>query len=277
MLGKLIKYEMRACARYFIPIFIAILLVFAGNGFTLKNFGNSDGDLFSVIMMVLLIAIISIFIFLSLYVTVKRFASSVFGDEGYLTNTLPVNTTQIIFSKAITIVIYSFISGLVFLVATMLLILPNMTSVAMFNIREGILNIFKLFNQSNFNIPLFTAEIIVGSILSSFLSVFSIYLSVAVAHMKQCINHKYIYGFITYFVFTLATNTLVSRISDLVINKDMLSTSIVVGRNDVVEALNIASTYFNRLFTVSIVLTLILTIIAAIITNYILNRHLNVE
>ena len=83
MLGKLIKYEFKACARYFVPLYVAIVSIFLINGFTISN---GDGNIFTGIMIALLIAIIAIFIFVNLYVTIKRFSISIFGDEGYLSD-----------------------------------------------------------------------------------------------------------------------------------------------------------------------------------------------
>lgn len=86
MLGKLIKHEFKACGRYFLPVYIALLIVFFLNGFTLPR---SSESAVSGILVILLVSVTLLFIFINLYVTIKRFASSIYGEEGYLTNTLP--------------------------------------------------------------------------------------------------------------------------------------------------------------------------------------------
>lgn len=277
MLGKLIKYEFKACSRYFLPIYIAILAIFTLNGFTLQNFGNEDNNIFSVIMFVLLISIISIFIFLSLYVTVKRFANSIFGSEGYLTNTLPVKPTEIVFSKAFTMLLYSIISVVVFIIASFLLILPNLSTFSMLRIENVFKEAVSTLAQSDFNITIFTIQMVVSGILSSLFSIFSLYLAVSVAHMKQCINHKYIYGFVTYFAFTIVTNGVFNLIFKIFTSKSDYVMSIGTYNLNGLQILNQSYHFINNILFISDILTIIVFLITALVVNYLIAEHLNVE
>lgn len=58
MLGKLIKHEFKACSRYFLPIYVALLLVFLLNGFTVPKTSDS---VISLIMIILLTSVTLLF------------------------------------------------------------------------------------------------------------------------------------------------------------------------------------------------------------------------
>lgn len=111
MLGKLIKYEFKSTMRIFLPLYGVII------GFTLIRklldildieFFFSDGILLTtyVLMTVGIIA-------LTFIVGILRFYKNILGSEGYLMNTLPVKSWQLVFSKLFTSVCWFFGSMLV--------------------------------------------------------------------------------------------------------------------------------------------------------------------
>ncbi len=113
MLGKLIKYELKSTMRIFLPLYGVIL------GFTLIRklldilnieFFFSDGILVTTYAL-LTVGIIA----LTFIVGIQRFYKNILGTEGYLMNTLPVKSWQLVFSKLLTAVIWFFGSMLVLL------------------------------------------------------------------------------------------------------------------------------------------------------------------
>ena len=111
MLGKLMKYEFRATAIYFLPIYAVLVLVsgmryvvslisqkFASTFTTFSEFGLS-----AVYLLLAFGLAITTFI-----VIIIRFYKNLLGTEGYLMFTLPVSIEQNILAKLIPSVIWFF-------------------------------------------------------------------------------------------------------------------------------------------------------------------------
>ncbi|MEG0249316.1 MAG: hypothetical protein RR561_01850 [Peptostreptococcus sp.] len=271
MLGKLIKYEFKACARYFLPLYAALLAIFLINGFTITS---GSQNIFTGIMITLLIAIIAIFIFVNLYVTIKRFSTSIFGDEGYLSNTLPVSPLTLMSSKAITMLLYTFISIIVFIVAALLFAAPSASKINIFNLQEVCSGMFTEANKLNISIPLLVFEGFIGMVISTISSTLVLYLSVAVAHLRQCINHKYIYGFLTYFAFNILSSVLSNQLF-----KNM-SRDFETGHNAATQGgqyLVEMTSFMQNVMLKGSLLSLVYIAIAGGLVIYIMSKKLNLE
>lgn len=101
MLGKLFKYEWRSISKLLLPIHGFVLLFALLSRFYFTISGGTDallntdstiiGTLTMLLIFALVIVISSIAIFTYIY-SGYHFHKNVFTDQGYLTNTLPVNT-----------------------------------------------------------------------------------------------------------------------------------------------------------------------------------------
>ena len=100
MLGKLLKYELKATSRVFVPLYIAILVVSIVNGLSLNlEIFNIQG-LATIILMCLFISLFVI----TIVVTIQRFNKNLLKDEGYLMFTLPVSSKYLVLSKYLTFI-----------------------------------------------------------------------------------------------------------------------------------------------------------------------------
>ena len=111
MLGKLMKYEFRATAIYFLPIYVVLVLV-SGLRYVVslisQKFSNGfsafSGFSHSAIYLLLALGLaITTFI-----VIIIRFYKNLLGTEGYLMFTLPVSVEQNILAKLIPSVVWFF-------------------------------------------------------------------------------------------------------------------------------------------------------------------------
>ena len=95
MLGKLLKYEFRATARLFLPIYAAIAIL-AGLMLLLRALpDDATGVSFLTFMVGLLYVVAAFGLFVTtVVVLVSRFYKNLLGAEGYLMFTLPVTTGQ---------------------------------------------------------------------------------------------------------------------------------------------------------------------------------------
>ena len=131
ILGKLIKYDFSDIGKLIFPFYIGLgvtgigirmlLFALANNGmdeylkFTLTLFQST---LYFVYTLVAIGSVVMLH-----YGVIVRFHRSVYGNEGYLTNTLPISTHQIILAKLITCLSWFIITAFIILL-TFLLIIP---------------------------------------------------------------------------------------------------------------------------------------------------------
>ena len=109
MFWKLVKYELQSVHKWYLGIYgIAILLsiplglMLQKIIFAFEHSHEEPNPLF--IAFFALISFATIIVWGAIYIAtivliVRRFAKTVFGREGYLTNTLPVSAHQLILSK----------------------------------------------------------------------------------------------------------------------------------------------------------------------------------
>lgn len=111
MLGKLLKYDLKSTLKfisvfYAITIFLSVLTRFFINSespFIVFLIGKIlSGTVISMFASILINCVMRIWL--------KSFSRGVYGDESYLTHTLPVTKTQIYFSKFLTALIIAALS-----------------------------------------------------------------------------------------------------------------------------------------------------------------------
>lgn len=117
MLGKLLKYEMKATGRIILPFYGGLLgVTILFRVFSVFNRSHRLRELSSIIeglsIMVFVILMISTFV-VSFIIMLNRFYKNLFGDEGYLMHTLPVTPAKNIWAKALCSALWTVISVLV--------------------------------------------------------------------------------------------------------------------------------------------------------------------
>ena len=125
MFWKLVKYELQSVRKWYLGIYGIAILLSIPLGLMLQKltvtFEHSHKEpslLFMAFFTLIVIATIVVWgtIYIATIVLIiKRFATSVFGREGYLSNTLPVSAHQLILSKLLAAFILDTISSLVVL------------------------------------------------------------------------------------------------------------------------------------------------------------------
>lgn len=111
MLGKLMKYEFRATAIYFLPIYVVLVLV-SGLRYVVSLISQKFSNGFSAFSGFSLSAIYLLLAFglaiTTFIVIIIRFYKNLLGTEGYLMFTLPVSVEQNILAKLIPSVVWFF-------------------------------------------------------------------------------------------------------------------------------------------------------------------------
>ena len=216
MLGKLLKYELKATSRVFVPLYIAILVVSIVNGLSLNlEIFNIQG-LATIILMCLFISLFVI----TIVVTIQRFNKNLLKDEGYLMFTLPVSSKYLVLSKYLTSLIWTFLSFIVALLS--FTIIFTIATYGDFNYSYFINEFNLLFsNISNILGTTILSEffkivllIILLIIISYTIFIFNVYLYLSIGQLPIFNRFRNISSFIGF----LVINLLISYVQNIVDN-----------------------------------------------------------
>lgn len=200
MLGKLIKYDMKALARILLPaqlgviaaallggVFLAITIALAGDGPIEGVLAVISTMLTGLYLFLLMLGIVAAAV-ISLVFIAMRFYKSLFSNEGYLTFTLPVTAGQILLSKVITGVIWLVCCTVAVCIAVALVFLVGLIGVPTFY--TGLADLFieelpKLFEAAGsvLSVPLFAIEAALGGVVSMAEGLMQVFLAVVVGGM----------------------------------------------------------------------------------------------
>ena len=116
MLGKLLKYEIKATSRILLPLYLVLFVVAVVNR-VLNPFEileNAQGFniqiLVNVLSVILYFTIAFSVMAATFIIMIQRFYKNFLGDEGYLSFTLPVETWKHVLSKLLTSMMWIILS-----------------------------------------------------------------------------------------------------------------------------------------------------------------------
>ena len=275
MLGKLIKYEFKACGRTFFPIYIGILILSIINGLcsnysifqSVEDGFAQNGALMNVqvILMLVLFALFVALFVLTIILIIQRFKKSLLEDEGYLMFTLPVSSKNLILSKYLVSLIFVILSGLVAMLSFILMgiFIENYQFARIMNmIGLGIINMF----ASDNGIWQAVLVLILGLIMAYTGFVLTIYLSISVGQLPQFNKHRVAAGVIAFFIINMIISYIQNFISRFM-DTGMQYTAI---SNNITFTLTMHDTL---LFMINILIAIALFMG----TDWILNKKLNKE
>ena len=201
MLKKLFKHDFRALSRTLFPLQIGIL----GGGLvaTLLSAlsirlsesswaGANGSNLLKGLLMAVSVTsavLIGVAIMASLIVTLificYHFYRSFLSDEGYLTFTLPVKTSDLLWSKLFSGMLWMLINGVVVMIALLIFSVFGTTTNTLINME--VLNAFRMFftdllpqAAQYISIPLMIVEVVVISILALTAQLLQVYFAIIV-------------------------------------------------------------------------------------------------
>ena len=102
MLGKLIKYDLKALAKILAPLWGVLLVMGIIFGISIRSNLEGIGNTMIVFSLVVIVAVI-----VAIFVVIQRFWKGLLQEEGYLMFTLPVTIRSLILSKVISALIIS--------------------------------------------------------------------------------------------------------------------------------------------------------------------------
>lgn len=268
MLGKLLKYELKATSRVFIPLYIAILVVSIVNGLSLNLEILNIQGLATIVLMCLFISLFVI----TIVVTIQRFNKNLLKDEGYLMFTLPVSSKHLVLSKYLTSLIWTFLSFVVaFLSFTIIFMIPTYKY---FDFSYFINEFNLLFsNMLNLNILGQFIKIILLMIISYTIFIFNVYLALSVGQLPIFNRFRNVSSFIGFLVINLlisyAQNIVSLFVNDASVNIEAI--------DNINYAISSVTSIVSKGLNIAIVINLIIILVLFFATTYILDKKLNLE
>ncbi len=271
MFGKLMKYELKDCMRVFLPLWGAVLVLAAFNGFTLGRHSSVSSPilqfLVNILPMLLFFGLSFGMFIVAFILIIRRFYNGLLGDGGYLAFTLPVTHRQHITSKLLTALIMvagCTIAGI--LASLIVFMLQNSSFQEM--MREFFAAVRSVFAEYPSS-PLFILEIIVMIIVYLCHLILRLYSGMAVGHLFG--NHRGGWSAVAVIVTGWIINLSVTGLIRLSGMLDRFSSEYYV-----IDSLDRFFEVIPGLFGAVIVFFLIWDIILWIVTEWILKKKLNI-
>lgn len=261
MLGKLFKYEMKACARLLLPLYLVLITLSIMDRIILGlNFFKGALAVLPVTITVLFIlANVAIAVIASVII-IFRFYKNMVTDEGYLMFTLPVKPYQLINAKLIAGSLWIFISIIV-IIAALLLDFGTLSRADLFwdGVKQFWIEYKGVFGNKGFILIL---ETIIALIIGIPSGILQVYASIAIGQLFS--GHKILGSVVSYVVL----NTMLQIITTII----MVVAGLTIG-NDIDDY----NALVYLIMPISIVIVLAFTTGFYLITNFIFKKKLNLE
>jgi hypothetical protein len=265
MLRKLLKYETKATARIFLPLY-AVLFSIALINRLISSLSPLEVQAPKIISMIIFITILVGMFVVTFVMMLQRFYKNLLSEEGYLMFTLPTLPWKLIMSKLLVAVMWTVTSGIAAYIS-IFIIFMNLESISFLftALIEFVGELYALFGLSSF---LFIAEILLTILMSLASGILIFYASMAIGHLFN--RHKILASIgafialstITQILFVLLVSILPSIPNDILFGLTNLLNP---------EASMHLAVWF-AILTAGILATCYF-----VITNYILSNRLNLE
>lgn len=276
MLGKLLKYELKAYSRALIPIYIAILVISLFLGISFRNVNILNGLLenTTIVMMFVLFGLMVALVVLNIVTCIQRFKKNLLENEGYLMLTLPVRVSNLVLSKFLIALLFSILS-LILSVLSFTIIMYLGSGISLSDFTTTIINDFdiKQMIEANVFIKDFIYVLItlgLGILFTYSTFILTIYTSLSVGQLPMFNNHRTIVAFISFFVINWASSIIENFILRLT-NADyynLINSFIDYSFTDPV---------ITRMTITSSIFSLIIMGVLFTSTSFILDKKLNLE
>lgn len=211
MLRKLLKQELRATARWMLPLYLLVLVLAVGARFS-TAWLDTEPDLPAVlaglldllgclVVMGFVVGLIAAFA-AALILMVQRFRSNLLGDEGYVMFTLPVSTHQLVWAKLLVSTLWFAGAAIVDILALLLLVMDRAFFADLQALFPHLLQYFNGYYAAHGT--LMAVELLLLCIVGSFALCLVFYASLAIGHSFD--KHKMLLSVVFFLAIQFATN-----------------------------------------------------------------------
>lgn len=194
MLGKVLKYDLKALCRYLIPLYAVLF----GLGIMIRLLGFFDNvSIIAIIcglMIVALVVLSCLSFVLNGIFSVKYYLENLFKDEGYLTHTLPVKKGTLLFSKVLASLVTFSMTALVLIISL----------IVAFYQKGLFVDVVKVLNLSIYGMTVyeFLLFMIVYGVIGYIVTILMVYAAIAIGYSRSSnkLVSSVVWGLIFYFV-----------------------------------------------------------------------------
>lgn len=265
MLSKLLKYEIKATARIFLPLYI-VLLAYSAIHILISALSPNKWEFPKAISLVIYIMILVGIFVVTIVVMIQRFYKNLLTDEGYLMFTLPTKPWKHITSKLAVSMLWMVISGIVAIMSIFIVAYSEI-------VKSGFIQylydfVGKFFEYYGMTSILLILEALLLIVISLAQNVLIIYASIAVGHLSNRYRVLTSLGaFIAINTVSQIILTIVSFIGSRFPIPEFAAKGLMIAADPLVQ--------FAVWFL--IIITGLLSAGYFVLANYILSRHLNLE
>lgn len=275
MLGKLIKHEFKATSRWFLPIYVLALILAPIERITAALFETGIGrqlegpwknvaaTAFVIITLAYALSLVASGV-ASLLLIVNRFYKNLTTNESYLMHTLPVKTSELIWSKAITAIIWTIISVFVICIAIIILVVGTEGWNDVMYLLPQMYTDFMSMYGSHINLGLLIVEFLVTVLSSGLHFIFMVYASIAIGQLFS--KHKVGASIAAFLIIDTVVEFLTTIISIPTLNS--------IDFTDYQDFISMTTNFY---LPASILITTIITAAFYFITWYIFKNKMNLE
>lgn len=264
MLGKLIKYDMKALNRFLLIIHIGVFVLCLPARFVIQHMmAQPETGILEILYMIsILLFWVALPIATTLIVAV-RFYKNLYSEEGYLTFTLPVTPGQHLLSKAISGTLWALIDpAVVFGALIYVFWIPEISRNA------GALKLaFEAeVLEHSISFEAFMAVLVISVVISAVQSVASIYVCIVLGQLFK--NHRVLGAVVIYFAMTMVVQTIMTAciFAYGMIQSDAYTLQQSSGAEQMIGVLLIATG-----------LSIVWTIVSYIVCYILMNKKLNLN
>lgn len=239
MLGKLIKYDVKAMGKIIVPFWIVLLI--AGWFLSIRlRFGDvTSSNTLDVIAILVCVMVVTAVFVMTVVIIIQRFWKGLLKEEGYLMFTLPVSARSLILSKMLSALLISLGTIAVLILMFLPLVFIQNVHVSWKVLLNALdINVWK---SLGYGIALGLAELVS--------SIYHMYASMALGQLSN--RNRFALSVARYILITIVLGIISVPIMDMV-NEDMMNVLLLAGA--VLEV-----------------------IVFHVVTEYILSKKLNLE
>lgn len=208
MLSKLMKHEFRATGRILLPVYLLLILTSGLCCLFLHLSQRYDAKAISVFQSLTLTAFVITAVgaaVLTLVLMIYRFYKNLMTDEGYLMFTLPCSTGQIIWSKLIVALVWSFVTAVMEGIATLI---ATTGQVKWSELLSELPRIIKELDLSAIEITGYALEGLLVAVMGALSTYLIFYAAISLGHSFA--NHKILLSVVFYIAFNFGLQILFS-------------------------------------------------------------------
>lgn len=287
MLGKLIKYELKATSRWFLPLYCGIIIfaIFSKistvviNLEDIKHLSYNNPLVELIVNTAMLISgflysfVIITTIVMTFVIAIRRFYKNLLSDEGYLMFTLPISSHNLILSKLLTTIIWYTCSILVIIFSLFILIVNKDFLHVMSLLSTALLFFFNEIQKYPSFISFFVL-ILINLFISIPYLVLMIYASISIGHTRN--SHKVLYSFGAFLGLDIIIS-IVSNIISFIFFFPYFNSFKIYDSYGAFNSIHSIFGSLNSFLIFSLFLSIALCVGFYFITNYILSKKLNLE